>query len=191
MIRYARLAALFVGGAVLGVLFDQIHVIGGVLFYREPFFPNQAWWVGPQFGAATVTAVLCGRPFVRGHHRLARSVVKDGLWFLAAYLATAAFKGFAPAVCVGLVATWVVRVWLSPGRQRVVLYSVALSLIGTGYEAALTGAGLFSYTSPDFINVPIWLPALYLHAGILALALAGSVHPATADRTVTSPRWAE
>ena len=46
---------------------------------------------------------------------------------------------------------------------------------GLLFEALFSSLGLFYYHRPDLLGVPRWLPAIYLHVGLLALSLSGTV----------------
>src|SRR5437870_5833972 len=54
VLNVRRLILMFVLGGIGGALVDQIHVRFGVLFYPEPFFLGQGWWVAANFGIATI-----------------------------------------------------------------------------------------------------------------------------------------
>lgn len=166
---------LFVAGAIVGTLLDQIHVRWGVLSYAHPVFLGQAWWVWPQYGMATVLAYMAARPVVLHQPSLGRSALQDFLWFGGAYFLTALLQAWSAFVLGLLLVTWGARVWRSTGRARIILYSLALACVGTGYEWVLTRAGAFSYNHPDIRGLPIWLPGLYLQAGIFALSLTESI----------------
>jgi hypothetical protein len=166
---------LFLAGSVGGILLDQIHVVGGVLSYAEPVFFGQAWWVGPQYGLATVLAYLSARLFLRGAGTIGRSIFWDSLWFVAAYFSTAVFQESVGFLILGLLGTWIVRVWFSECRLRIAVYSLLLALVGLFYEFLLTNLGVFSYSRPQIGSVVFWLPFLYLHAGIFALSVTMTI----------------
>ena len=69
------------------------------------------------------------------------------------------------------------------------MFAIGLAVAGTLYEGTLSGSGAFSYLRPDFYNVPIWLPGLYLHGAPLAITLRRLVFPRRqADEPTTHAR---
>jgi len=179
MDRFSAQAFVFLLGAVVGTLLDQIHVRFGVLWYAHPVLFGQAFWVPLVFGAgglvlvnshAALIALGGGRPAPPGP-RAAQATL-----FVGAYLLTG-IAADRPRLVLGvLTAAWLVRVALSPSRE-LVLAGLAFAVGGPLFEAALAATGGFSYDRPDLFGVPCWLPALYLHASLLTrvvyLAIAG------------------
>jgi hypothetical protein len=110
-------------------------------------------------------------------------VVAAAAWFIGAYAATAVFWHHPRVLAILLGLTWLDRVALRPDRWPLIGFSVGLAVVGTLYEGALAGAGAFSYQHHDFFHVPFWLPGLYLHGALLAVAafryMAGRMAPAT------------
>jgi hypothetical protein len=159
---------LFLLGAVAGTALDMIHSASGVLFYPDPAFLGEAWWVPPFFGLVAVVAAL--------GHRLTRRVlggrgVGEGLWpaaawFVGAYASTGLLHRWPWALAGLLAATFAVRVWLEPSlRTRTgAVFTVGIALAGPAYESWFSSMGAFSYTRPDVFGIAIWLPGLYLHA---------------------------
>jgi hypothetical protein len=168
------LSALFAGGAVGGTLLDQIHVRWNVLSYSDPALLGQAWWVWPQYGIATTLAFFAAIPFVFSVN-MDRPVIRDFLWFVIAYLVTAILQKSPLLVTLLLIIIWSARVVSSKYRVRTVTYCLALASIGTAYELALTQLGAFSYHHPNIFGLPIWLPSLYLHAGLFALGVTSTI----------------
>jgi hypothetical protein len=168
---------LFLVGAIVGSALDMIHVLSGVLNYPKPFYPwGQAWWVPFLFGAAAIV-------LVRGYRLVAdlvgardpalssNALTSAALGFIGAYLATGLFHQQELLLAVGLVAAWSLHQRLHPG-QGTGPYAFAVAIGGTLFESLLSSTGAFDYTEPDFLGVPIWLPALYLHAALLTRAIA-------------------
>lgn len=167
----SRVLGLFVAGSVIGPALDQIHVRGKVLSYTHPTLLGQAWWVFPQYGLVTLLALFVAVPFVQRQPPLGRSIISDSACFVGAYFSTVLLKHIPVILTVLLVATWCLRVWFSTAPIRVLGYCILVSLAGTSYEAVLTHAHAFSYANPNFLDVPMWLPALYCYAAIFLLAL--------------------
>jgi hypothetical protein len=176
--RTRVLLLLFVVAGVAGMLLDQIHVVSGVLLYRSPQLFGQPWWVGPQFGVATVAAYLGAGRFIPGatsYGRGGRGLARSGGWILGTYLATALVADWNVLLAGLLLMAWVGRVVFERGVcLRGAAYCVAVAAVGTTYEAALTASGAFQYHRPDLAGLPYWLPMLYLHAAPLGLVLARS-----------------
>lgn len=196
---------LFLVGAVLGTLGDQIHVRFGVLFYPRPFLFGQAFWVPLLFGGSAPLMVY-------GHaviHALAKggasavrpprtAVLLPGILFFAAYFSTGLFAAWPIALAAGLTLAWIARVgWIARRGEvtagELLLGGVAMAAGGTLVEALVSWTGAFYYQTPDFMGVPVWLPALYLHLALMTrtiyfafLAPAGA-GAAREDSRATSP----
>lgn len=188
---------LFAVGAVLGTALDHLHVAAGVLAYPQPFLFSQAAWVPPLFGVAVVAFVQLHRPF-RDARDGAPSLLRlaGALALFAAAYATTALGFHSPrAVVAILLPSWALLA-AGPGFTRRAAYGIVIAALGTAFESALIGAGGFHYLAgPRVMRVPVWLPALYLHASLLTaqLALAASSAPGAwasgrAGRTLTSIR---
>jgi hypothetical protein len=175
--------AVFVAGSIGGSLCDQIHVQSGVLVYQHPWLADQAWWVGPQFGAGLLVVFAGARAAIRVTDRVAargavvdgllqRRLVGDGLWFLAAYTASGLGHRHPAVLAAALGLTWVLRLAVRSDRWQAGSFSIALTLGGVLYEGTLAGTDAFHYTHPDIYHVPVWLAGIYLHGGPLALTVA-------------------
>jgi hypothetical protein len=171
-------------GAVVCTVCDHLHVTTGVLGYPRPFVWQQAWWVPLLFAGATAFCVWGART-VRGWLRArplppatGRTVIADGIAFVTAYAFTA-YGNSLPNVVLGvLVAAWLARV-ASGMPGWLVVYSLIVAAGGMLFEAGFSGLGFFHYHAPDYLGVARWLPALYLHAALLA---------ATVERRIASDR---
>ena len=153
-------------GAVAGVLCDQIHVIGDVIVYRDPLLLGQPWWVPVQYGLAAVVGYL-GASRLRG---ASERVVVASAWFLTAYLATAVFQRWPLPLLLILGLIGLAR--LARLGVHSLGFGLAVALFGLIWEAGLTSTGAFSYRHPNLFGVAFWLPALYLNAAPLLLAVA-------------------
>ena len=126
----------------------------------------------PLLFAASAIAMVAGAKVVRrlGHgdeRGASRALAGDSVAFVTAYAFTA-FGHVLPVVVLGvLVGFWVARILRGTPRWLVV-FSLVAALVGPAVEATLSAAGLVFYRAPDLVGVPMWLPALYLHAGLLA-----------------------
>jgi hypothetical protein len=153
-------------GAIAGVLCDQIHVIGGVIVYRDPLLFGQPWWVPVQYGLAAVVG------YVGAWHANGASerILVASAWFLGAYLATAVFQRWPLPLALALGVIGLARTIRLGGRSLV--FGLAVALSGLVWEAGLTSTGAFSYRHPNLVGVAFWLPALYVNAAPLLLAVA-------------------
>jgi hypothetical protein len=96
-----------------------------------------------------------------------RLAASDLVTFFTAYAFTAFAHTVPNVVLFVLVALWGARVVRGmPARH--VLFCLLVAVSGTCWEAMWSGFGFFRYRDPDFLGVPRWLPALYLHAAVAA-----------------------
>ena len=161
---------LFLLGATLGTALDALEVYSGVERYPRPVLFGVTWWVPLLFGAAAV-AIGYSHPLVdplilrtRPYHRLSVSI-GELTWLVLAYLISVSpLDSLARA---GLIALIYLNFWLLAGRswQDLLLASVT-AVTGTLTEMILVNAGVFSYTHPDILGVPYWLPGLYACASL-------------------------
>ena len=168
MVRLGAQALLFLTGAVVGTLGDQIHVQSDVLWYRHPALYGQALWVPLLFGTAGVGLVHAHRLFLRpppGEPPRPVSLVAPGLIFAAAYLATGIGRSQPLLVAAALAVAWGIRILLHPTADQLTA-GLAFAAGGPLFEAALSATGAFSYRQPDVLGAPVWLPPLYLHLSL-------------------------
>lgn len=167
--------ALFGAGPV--ALFDRMHVAAGVLVQDDSTLFGQAWWVPLAFGLASVAAThVAGRVARRcqiDRTSTPAALAGTAILFALAYAASAALD----ATDAALTALVVLGLWLVGLASRrafrgEMVLAVTAALIGPMIEAAFIRAGLFWYRRPFVLGFPLWLPALYLHAGSLAVCLA-------------------
>lgn len=172
----AVLALVFVGGALGGTMLDQIHVRSHVLHYPHPSLSGEAWWVPPEFGAAATVAFLFAVWVTRRWGPASRDrvhVVVDASTFVVAYAVTGVLHRHSSVVLIVLLCLWGVMIFVHRAQPAFVLISVALTIAGPIYEGVLSSTGTFRYdVTPLVVNVPVWLSALYLNAGILAASFA-------------------
>lgn len=45
-------------------------------------------------------------------------------------------------------------------------FALVAAVAGPAVEATIHATGAFDYTEPDFLGIPIWLPALWANAGL-------------------------
>ena len=166
--KQRTLLAVFLG-ALGGLALDQIHVQFGVLFYANPWWLEQAWWVAPLFAAASLLFISLASPMVTTfpgtqEHRVFGSAAA----LVGAYWVSAVWQ----AHPIGLAIAYPVVLLLHSTHRPTLMFAGAMALIGTACEVVITGTGAFTYRHPDFLGVPYWLPGLYLQGAPLALAVA-------------------
>jgi len=185
MIRIRPYLLLFVAGGLVLSLCDRVHIAYGVLEQADRSFFGQAWWVPLVFGIASVLAPLAYPPVRRllgiSAPPRPRDPIRLGssaLVLCAAYVVTGPMHHSGSSLAVGLTAAWAVRAALRRTRSETV-FAVLLAIVGPLVEASLSALGLFTYRQPDVLGVPIWLGAIYLHAGPLVGEIDAYLHRAS------------
>jgi hypothetical protein len=154
---------LFLLGAVVLTLLDSVHVHTHTLAYAHPVAFGSAWWVPLLMGSATA---LGGAAYVRAWKRLG-GPAKLASWKSIGAACASAFLMYAAS-------------GLLPGTAltKLIVLSVAAVVIHREVDGTRQGAWLmlagavlgpiaeainpaFHYLDPDFMGVPVWLPALY------------------------------
>ena len=161
---------LFLLGATLGTALDALEVYSGIERYPRSMLFGMAWWVPLLFGVAAV-AIGYSHPLVdplisrtRSYRRLSSSI-GELTWLVLAYLISA--SALDSQAKVGLIAIIYLNFWLLAGRNwQDLLLSFVTAVTGTLVEMILVNAGVFSYTHPDILGVPYWLPGLYACASL-------------------------
>jgi Insulin-induced protein (INSIG) len=161
---------LFLLGATLGTVLDALEVYSGIERYPRPMLFGVAWWVPLLFGVAAV-AIGYSHPLVdplisrtRPYRRLSSSI-GELTWLVLAYLISA--RPPDSLARVGLIAIIYLNFWLLAGRSwQDLLLAFVTVVTGTLTEMILVKAGGFSYTHPDILGVPYWLPGLYACASL-------------------------
>jgi len=182
-----RSAALLFGvGATVGSLLDALHTHSGTTSYPRPVFMKMAWWTPGLFGFAGVATGLA-YPIVE--RALGRAITRevsprDAFLGFAGFAGLYAATGFLPAsnrtklavVSVGALALGAV---LAPTREAAVLAGIA-AIVGPAIESFLVSREAFVHHQPDFLGVPMWLPALYV-SGSIAFGTVGKWVVATME----------
>jgi hypothetical protein len=175
-LRTHRVLLAIFGGLGLS-LCDRVHIHYGILTPADTSFLGQAWWVLPMFCFVAYAAVPAWRLWRR---RLSGAALSTGgtelacstLAFFTSYAVTGPLDHWGGSLAALLTLAWVVRLW----RRRctgLVIFCLILACLGPAAEATIAGLGLFAYDHPDLGPVPIWLPAIYLHGGLLIADLDG------------------
>jgi hypothetical protein len=164
------LAGMAIYGATVGTLLDGIHTHIGATVYTHPVFWAAAWWVPLLFAGAY--AIGATRPMIDDTPVSTGAALVAQLAFAGAYAISgwpALGRPLRAGILVGIFAgTWV----LCDGRRAGLGIAVAAAIGGPLVEIALIHAGQFRHLQVDFLQIPMWLPCLYLCAGV-SLSLAG------------------
>jgi hypothetical protein len=169
--------AYFVLGSVVGTAGDKIaHEAQGVLTYRHPVVLGEAWWVPLLMGGAGIAFPISHAMFRRRAGAAPppatlREVVATFALFFGAYVASGLFKDHPLALTLVFSAGFLVAAWRARWAGWQWLFALGCAAGGAGTEMAISATGTFWYIAPDFLGVPIWLPALYLHVARWTSAL--------------------
>ncbi len=74
-------------------------------------------------------------------------------------------------VTVILLVSYLIRYYFWPNREDHVLY-VAGAILGPTAEIIATKTGIWKYTLPTFLNIPVWLPFAWGFAAVLIIRIA-------------------
>jgi hypothetical protein len=188
-VSWLRWVLAFVVGAGVCTVLDHQHVVWGVLVYPSPDVWEQAWWVPLLFGCATLVALGMVEPVRRllggaPSEPSAGLALADGASFAAAYYLTAVGQHAPDLVAAALVVAWLVRAAAGMPAWGVA-FCLATALGGPAFESLWSSLGFFHYLHPDFIGVARWLPALYLHVGVISVSVGSLMHaPARAPEPI-------
>lgn len=180
----AQAVAIFVGGGLLISLGDRAHIEFGVLVQNNTSFFGQAWWVVPMFGVVSL-ALIVGYRALRDwfdeppSSRDPKRTVVNAVLFLVAYASTGPLAEFGFSLAMLLCGLWVVRLALHRENRATILLSLLIAVLGPIGEAIVATFGMFHYTNPDFGSVHSWLPAVYLHGGLVVPTVEGFLAPVT------------
>jgi hypothetical protein len=176
----SRLLRAFGLGAALGTALDAIHAYGDVENYSHETLGRLGWFVPLEFGLAGVASALAVPLLERGFgegrppawtswERIRELPLLAGL-----YMTSVAANGPAGAVpfAVALLVLLAVRLGLVATRGDWA-FALAAAIAGPAVEAAIHGLGVFDYTEPDFLGLPLWLPALWANGGLAIRRLFG------------------
>ena len=139
------------------------------------------------FGVVSLTLLYAYRALRRRFNEPAvpRSLNRtalNGVLFLAAYCSTGPFAHFGFWLAVALTGLWALRVLLYRENRSTIALSLLIAILGPIGEIMVAMMGMFHYTDPDFGSVHSWLPAVYLHGGLVV---------ASVDAFLTSKRHPE
>ena len=183
-LTWAQALVVFLGGGLFISLGDRAHIGFGVLVQNNTSFLGQAWWVVPMFGAVSLTLFYGYRALrIRFDEPVAardpqRAVLNAGI-FLIAYCSTGPLARFGVFLAVLLGGLWVVRLLLHRENRATLVLSLLIAVLGPIGEAIVSTLGMFHYTNPDIGLVHSWLPAVYLHGGLVVPTVEAFFSPTT------------
>ncbi|MFN8149641.1 MAG: hypothetical protein U0R24_00755 [Solirubrobacterales bacterium] len=180
----AGIAALFLVGAVGGLIGDMCHVESGTTTYLEDPFPyvwKSQLWFPLMVGGGTAALGWIRVRMAAGEQAAGGGEpegLREGVAMIAAvvalYALTALVRGepqpAAVVVCWAVAALIVARWAQGPGE---LVCALLAAVFGVGSEIILAAAGVFEYADDiaRFAGVASWLPALYLAYGVVAARL--------------------
>lgn len=163
-----KIFVLFFVGALAGTLLDGLQTLGGIAVYTNPFVLQTAWWVPFLFGFGVT---LIGVTHFRIHPIPARK--KSALWgsltililvcFVTAFLQISNFQKAAV-----LLAAYALSWGFLDATFWSLFLAAATAVFGCASEIFLSEAGVYRYTHPDLLGIPLWLPFLYFHVSAAA-----------------------
>jgi hypothetical protein len=152
------------------------HVKNNILIYHwMPLYDNQSVWAFPIFLCVTTTFFFVTRQF-SSSWKVTPSlpvIIANVAFLTLGYLASGIAGISHPMTFFWIVlALWGVRILLvREHRATAIKACLMLGIIGPAWEGATSQLGYFNYHYVNIFNVPLWLFALYLHAGFLMLEL--------------------
>ena len=175
---FARVALLFVFGAVVGSALDGLHTHSGSIAYASPWVFMMSPWTPVIFGLAGLSV---GLSYPLAERVTGRRPGRELTWVevgggFAVFAGLYAVSGYLPAsntvkLVVLMVGAAGLFAWLARTALGLAL-AVATAVVGPLVEVGLVRAGLFGYREPDALGVAMWLPALYA-SGSIAFGAVG------------------
>ncbi len=161
-------------GGLVAVPLDALHVVTGVLSYRDPVLGLQDWWVIPLFVSS---GLLLG--FSHRHIAVPLSAQQPAgvpLWaaglglcaLVFAYASSGVLQTWPVAALAVYVGVFVVALVAVDRRARssLLLHGIGAAIVGPLVEIGISSTGAFSYAHPDVAGVALWLPGIYLNAAV-------------------------
>lgn len=164
-----RILALFVFGSIVITTFDGFHTWSDTTRYASPVVLRVSWWAPLTLGLASAAGgaayallyqTLGGRRAPPSWSLLAPALAI----FAALYAFSGFFHGASETKLVVLgTAGLALFAWLDRSLAGIACAAVT-AFTGTLSEIVAGRTGAFEYIRPDFLGVPMWLPALYVCA---------------------------
>lgn len=151
-------------GATLGVLLDGLHSHFGATSYTNPVFAKAAWWAPLLFAGAYTSGVVRPLLSLRPHLPAWKPQLAMAL-FVLAYALTVAPLDVSSRVAL-LIATFATGFCICDPSRACLIVSLVGAFTGPFVESMLIRAGTFVHHEAHVMGVPIWLPVLYMNAGV-------------------------
>ena len=166
-------------GSIVATLCDNVHSFTGCLIYPKPDLFGQPWYISIAFFFAFILMgigyLLFDRYLPETINRTysiskgnINSFVEALMLFAFIYLMSGFGHEYPNVLGIIFYSTYVLRLALSKDKSFILIVSLTVAFMGSWVENSHFGPNSGSYSHKDFLNLPNWLPALYLH-GAFAL----------------------
>lgn len=161
-------------GGLVAIPLDALHVVTGVLTYKDPVLGLQDWWVIPLFVGAGIVLGFSHRHVATPLSAQTPTSVPLSAAFLGlaalvfAYGSSGILQTWPVVALVVYVGVFVVAVVAVDRRARasLLLHGIGAAIVGPAVEIAISSTGAFTYAHPDVAGVALWLPGIYLNAAV-------------------------
>jgi len=151
-----------------------------IVEYAKPEFMGISWWTPVAFGVGTGLAILLFVNLDRLLHfefdYQGGKLVFEYLMLATLYTLVLLFRGTPYLLSLGLLLLMVLRLIFFHQAWDVLVFLIGASL-GPTLELALTNLNLYSFTEPDFLGMPYWLPILWGGIAVAVRRLAWVLVP--------------
>lgn len=163
-------------GLLVALPLDAVQVSKGVLYYADPWIFGQAWWAT---GLLVVAAIGMGESHhwlrkllsVRAVPKMEQGKFLTALFvFFSAYIFSIVFFKNITLLALFLLLTYIVGcllAWQEPARL-LIAQTFGVIVVAGAAELFVINLGGFSYSSPSFWGMPVWLPLLYINTIFVA-----------------------
>jgi hypothetical protein len=181
-------------GATLGTALDAIHAYGDVETYSNEVLGRLGWFVPLEFGLAGVASALAIPALERAAgHRPPRpwpmwERMREVPLLIGLYVTSVEANGANATLFLGgLLVLLAVRLAFAsaPGDWA---FALVAAVAGPLVEATIHATGAFDYTEPDFLGIPLWLPALWAIGGLAIRRILGPLAPAAGSAQPSQSR---
>ncbi len=177
--RHEARVVLGCSGRLGGHALDALHVVTGVLTYRNPMLGLQDWWAVPLFVGAGLALGLGHRhaaiPLSRAQTLPPTNLRSALLGFGAlvfCYGSSGLLQSWPLADLIVYLSIFMGAVYFVDDRARptLLVHAVGAALLGPAVEIYISSTGAFSYVHPDVFGVAYWLPGIYVNAPSAAIS---------------------
>lgn len=95
------------------------------------------------------------------------------IFFVLIFVVILVWKSNA-AVTAIIIGAYLLRYLLWPNNEDHIIFAAG-AILGTTAEIIATHVGIWSYTLPTFLNIPIWLPFAWGFVSVLIVRIAQSL----------------